>query len=1478
MVNILQDNMMNEKDSEYGVELVVRGTKNDPPDISVIIPVYNVALYLDEAIGSVVGQSFKNIEIICINDGSTDDSLDILIKWAKTDDRIAVYSQENHGLSVTRNVGLDRARGKYIYFMDSDDILMPDALRIAFDKIEELDLEVLCFNAEHFSDEFPDRDDLVRVRKHEYEGVFCGLDLFVLMNQNKEYRSSVWMYLYRKSFLSENSISYIDGILYEDRPFSIEVYIKARRMSCISDTLYKRRIRSGSITSTAVTYKHPLGYLIGYLRIAELEQEYKNILTDEQEKQMQNAMKWSLEESWRKYQELVDRYHSEAKEPEDDIRMMGEIINGFLKNRKSHESLVSQMDTQSKDLADIRDKNAYYIRKLNESFEKNKDLQMKHKEEKCRLENNNIRLRSDIESLRNELTHLKEEKHELKEEQREFIENNRKLVEDKQITENENQRLRYELYATRTSFSCRLGLALTSVPRKLMRFAGLRKEDGSHGTKKNHILLVTHELTYTGAPAALLRMAKGLKKLGYKVDIWSFLDGEFRSEFEKEGFSVTIVPYPNCDVSTIPASVQSYQLIVANTIFTAPFAYLVMQYANTVLYLREAMNLPGILTGTSLSPDVISDADHVTCVSDYAGEFIYKEYHPKDLMVLPDHVEDEYVDTHNTASEKDKRVCFIISGSLEPRKGQKFAIEAFRQLPDEIGRQAELHIIGRRPEWSRNYWEKLPSEDTNIFMHEEITDRQELISLYKSMDVFLIPSTDESLSLVALEGAMLGKPVIMSDHVGAKTYFASEDVFPSGDSDALRNLMTEYIVSDEKRTAAGIRNRLSYEQNMTEDIYLRELACWIDGLIYGKTGGVHRVCVSSVNKDNSDSILETSDSDKILQSDPLVSVVIPVYNSSEYIDDCISMIKKQTLSDYEVLLIDDCSTDNTVEMIRKGTDGDPRFRVITSEKRCGAGAARNTGIDEACGKYIIFLDADDIYSPRLLERASDNIQETQADIVAYDFERIYSDGRKKERVGVYSKEKPEKQGVFHYTDYPDRIMSVVNPTPWNKMYDRSFIVNNGLRYDEIMSTNDIAFSAVSVAMASKVAFFREVLYGYRIGHGGTITASKRKDCNSMVQAVLSAYSQVSALPYFELIRKSAAKFIIDNLIHGFDHYIEDWSKAESRQYYQSMREIFLSDRFDDDRISEVGDRNKQLYYAVRERTYEEFIKLISRKIIVSFTSYPARFSSIPVVVDNLLSQTHPADDIILWLSRDEIPGAEKSLPKDILRYVKEGKLKIQWIDKSLRPHNKYFYALQQYRDEIVITVDDDLYYPDDMIDQLLISYLRFPQCVSARRVHMIAYEDTGRILPYKLWPRETDYCIYEPSFQLLATGIGGVLYPPAMFDDMFFDEKLIEQLCLPADDLWLKLMELHSHIPVVLTSAYRPLKYVENTQETALAKSNVDQNMNDVYINNIRQWYDSKFGEGAFFGILKQKYSDEDCGMDLVCAHYQEMLKRGRIR
>ena len=266
----------------------------------------------------------------------------------------------------------------------------------------------------------------------------------------------------------------------------------------------------------------------------------------------------------------------------------------------------------------------------------------------------------------------------------------------------------------------------------------------------------------------------------------------------------------------------------------------------------------------------------------------------------------------------------------------------------------------------------------------------------------------------------------------------------------------------------------------------------------------------------------------------------------------------------------------------------------------------------------------------------------------------------------------------------------------------------------------------------------------------------------------------------------------------------------------------------------------------------------SKKLIVSLTSYPARIHCVTQVLATIYRQTLLPDEIILWLAKSQFPNKLDDLPPDLLTLVKEKKLSVQWCDDDLKSHKKYFYVFRKYPDALVITIDDDLLYHPQLIENLYASWLLHPDAVSAARAHLIRISETGDILPYKMWPQEMDVCISAPSMRLLATSGAGTLFPTALFTKVLdlFDEESIKNTCLYADDLWLKAVQLAAGIPVVVAEDCKKLQFVPQSQDVGLYHENFSHGGNDSQLTKIIQVIDTRYGQNTFLNKLLNATAD----------------------
>ena len=232
--------------------------------ISVIIPVYNVEQHLEKCLESVSKQTFDDIEIICVNDGSTDGCADILHHFAAKDKRFSVITQKNQGLSVARNVGLAKATSDYIAYVDSDDFVHPEFLQKLYEISKKFKADIVgCDFAKIYSDEnFP---DLLHVEPREYVPA-----LPVLLNRKNFIHFNVWNKLYARNVI--DGIDFVPGIYFEDWVYNSCVFAKAKNFVWLSEKLYGYRISDNSIMRSQFNRKKLDDYVTG---IHEVRKFYK---------------------------------------------------------------------------------------------------------------------------------------------------------------------------------------------------------------------------------------------------------------------------------------------------------------------------------------------------------------------------------------------------------------------------------------------------------------------------------------------------------------------------------------------------------------------------------------------------------------------------------------------------------------------------------------------------------------------------------------------------------------------------------------------------------------------------------------------------------------------------------------------------------------------------------------------------------------------------------------------------------------------------------------------------------------------------------------------------------------------------------------------------------------------------------------------------------------------------------------------------
>lgn len=217
--------------------------------------------------------------------------------------------------------------------------------------------------------------------------------------------------------------------------------------------------------------------------------------------------------------------------------------------------------------------------------------------------------------------------------------------------------------------------------------------------------------------------------------------------------------------------------------------------------------------------------------------------------------------------------------------------------------------------------------------------------------------------------------------------------------------------------------------------------------------------------------------------------------------------------------------------------------------------------------------------------------------------------------------------------------------------------------------------------------------------------------------------------------------------------------------------------------------------------------------ILSLTTFPARINNLWIVIDSFFHQTYRPSKILLVLTKEEFPEQMRNIPNSLKRLMNKG-LEIVFVDYNLRPHNKYYYALNKYRNRDVVTFDDDLYYWEDSIERLYTLKHNNPFCICANRALKVSFQN-GCVKYNKAHN--------ECGHNLMAQGVGGVLYIPQFRTKEMFNKESIAKFCMPADDNWLMIQENLAGIKVATGKNYPHPLVLLKSQASALWHKNIGE-------------------------------------------------------
>lgn len=647
----------------------------------------------------------------------------------------------------------------------------------------------------------------------------------------------------------------------------------------------------------------------------------------------------------------------------------------------------------------------------------------------------------------------------------------------------------------------------------------------------------------------------------------------------------------------------------------------------------------------------------------------------------------------------------------------------------------------------------------------------------------------------------------------------------------------------------------------------------------------------------------------VLAHSPKISIAVPSLNTASFLKECLDSIKNQTLTSFEVLFVDAGSTDGTLEIFKKYAEKDARFKLIVSPRK-SYGHQVNLALEEAEGEYVAIVEPDDFIEWTMYEKLTELADKHHLDFIKANYRKFWKtekgyksslvriiDSRLMGRVinpqvetqavtfvttwsGIYRREFLLRNKIQHnetpgaaYQDNgfyfqthccAEKVFFLDEPFYWYRQDNANSSINNNSKLEPVIEEYKFIYAFLKQHPERYQKFIkrysRELYYAYmatykRLAEEYKLLFLKKfsqelKELAKRDELFLSVWGETDRQKVIQIFR-NPEKFYFEDRHFGFIN----------SSSYKNTDEIGVKSSFKilvKACIRSVKRRSfpikRRIEFTLEQLGINKFSDLARRRangslhkeIIVTLTSYPGRIGKVAQVLEPIFNQTLPPDMVVIWLAEQDFPKKERQLPQELLNLKKKG-LKIRWC-ANLFSHKKYFYSARENKSSLLITIDDDLVYPLDLVEKLYKSYQKHPKAVSAMRVHKVLFSPAG-FAPYCDWKLESDEKVDVESKELFATTGAGCLIPPEALPPEFLNEELVLDTCPLADDIFLKALQIKVGIGVVLVQPHLSLQTIEGSQEEALWRSNLTEGQNDVQLRrinkrlnlNITDWQDQEY-------------------------------------
>ena len=1152
--------------------------------ISVIIPVYNVEKFLSKAIDSIINQSFgfSNIEVILVDDCSSDGSKSIIKEYCEKYDNIkGVFLKENSGFAgKPRNIGLKYASADYVMFLDPDDYYFKNACDVLYNKIthENVDfvsgnfVDVSFHNGEKYNweDKFGLKGEEIKVNS-----IKENIDLF------KVY-PSVWTKIVRKNFILSNNIMFPENLPGQDLFFVHHALLKANGIVFIDEEIVHYVPRNSDDDKPSVSCNNSKKVLLGLIK---LYYKHLNLF----EKYWPTNVDIPLRSLYYWITRFIDS-NLELSEIKEIVDASSIFFQKFLENDKlwtSQELLFRAISNKDYDKVVVE------LVKLNNDLSK-LDLLIKNKHIflLCyELEPQIGGLAKAVLIRSKELSKLGYNVSILTVD---FGQNYKFITEKLRkmgyLSDKVDIINLFDYYRNKNTFSIK-DTNLIDVNFKLN--SNLEYNDGfadKHYFENGVKIKTERYFDDYLAIEKYFQNDKCIKEKAFTKDGFCFYEMFIKNNREfyclnnrNDGNSVCIgaaheynkqLHFQTFFVEEICRNCEEKPfLIIESTGHIPSIGNVSSDIAYKIGQLHGNIFKKPYVKGSEIqSFSAINDMDKLDAVitltesqkNDLIDEFGYERF-----VSIPNFVED--IDLRNV--EKDfNKISFVSSISFH--KNLFDLIKAFR-IVLKSKKDAKLEIFGRAYlQWEIDELNKIKLFIKENEMEDNIVFRGYVDNIYDEIENSLccvFTSHCEGFCLAILESMLCATPAISFNF-----NYGPSDIISNGkdgiivnqyDIDALAQSIINLLDNPNKAIEMGKLARKKVLDNFASDVVIIKWEQLFKDILYNH-----------------------------IEEQPIkLSVIIPVYNAEKYIDKCLNSIINQSLKDIEIICIDDCSTDNSLDVLYKFAAHDERIKIITLNENHGQGFVRNIGIKQAKGEYLSFIDADDWIELDTFESTYSHAKNNNLDVVIFKLINYNSDSEEFYETDYYNINFLENQKeIFNYKDLLNKFFSIPLG-PVNKIYKTAILKENDIYFPQEYSMfEDNPFFYDVFLAANKISFIPHHFY-YRRVHNDSLMQN-RNECMFDIVPVLDDVMSI---------------FLKYNIFEEFDHIlfnhkisiIKMWYEKLDIKYkvdfYKVIKENFEKNKYINNILveSKLNDININFYKSIIESdTFKEFNLIMSFKL------------------------------------------------------------------------------------------------------------------------------------------------------------------------------------------------------------------------------------------------------------------------------------------